>query len=223
MRAPALLGNAALACVLVAAAACGGGGATAPGPAVPSATASGGATPTTPAASTSPSATASGTAPTTVTPPPAAALENKPLVPSALASDLKALGLDAAKLPPLSKMEPATLRKVMKTFTKALGTNCAGCHDPNNFRAATPKKKIASRMWDDYVRGLAFEDGSPLYCDSCHQGRTQMLDRRDKKALGKWMDAEYVAKLKRTDKQDNDCATCHGEEMEMHLLAKWSK
>jgi hypothetical protein len=200
---------------LLLAAACGGGGGTSPGPTAPTATVPTGPAPT--GSAPAPSATTASTG----TPPPAVA--NKPIAPSAMAADLKALGLEPGKLPPLAKMEPDKLRKVMKTFSKALGTNCAGCHDPNDFRAPTPKKKIASKMWDEYVRGLAFEDGSLLYCDSCHQGRMEMLDRHDKKELGRWMDANYVAKLKRADKADHGCATCHGEEMEMHFLARWSR
>ena len=33
----------------------------------------------------------------------------------------------------------------------------------------------------------------------------------DKKALASWMDDNYVSRLKRTDRQEHGCVTCHGE------------
>jgi hypothetical protein len=203
-------------------AACGGGGGTGPGPSAPATAPSGSAggptaTPTASGSAPSASGSASGQAP------PVAAGPMKAIAASTMPGDLKSLGLDAKSLPALNKLEPDKLRQVMKTFTKALGTTCSGCHDPNDFRAWTPKKKIASKMWDQFVRSLSMEDGSPVYCDSCHGGRMQFLDRHDKKALGAWMDANLVSKLKRNDKKDHGCPTCHGEDMDMHFLAKWSK
>ena len=50
-----------------------------------------------------------------------------------------------------------------------------------------------------------------------------MLDRTDKKALSKWMDANFVAKLKRRDKKEHGCETCHGDPFEGHILAAWIK
>jgi hypothetical protein len=156
--------------------------------------------------------------PATATPP---IVQMKNVAPSAMAADLKEIGLDPKALPPLSKMEPEKLRKVMKTFTKALGTSCSGCHDPNDFRAWTPHKKVALGMWNEFVRGLAMTDGSLLYCDSCHQGAMTVLDRRDKKALSAWMDANFVAKLKRKAPKEHGCDTCHGEPFEPKFLAGW--
>lgn len=138
-------------------------------------------------------------------------------------ADLKAIGLDPKSLPPLGKMEPEKLRKVMKTFTKSLGVQCKICHNGDDFRAPTPNKKVAEKMWDHFVRDLAMEDGSGLYCDSCHNGQMHFLDRHDKKALSGWMDANYVSKLKRVDQKEHGCETCHGDPFEGDILDGWKK
>ena len=143
----------------------------------------------------------------------------KPLVASAMIADLKALGLDPGALPPLDKLPPDTLRKVMKTFTKALGARCTDCHVAGDFAAPTPRKAITVGMWNHFVRELAFKDGTPIYCDSCHQGTlTPLLDRHDDKALGHWMDQNYVTQLKRRDAKEHDCPTCHGDPFQPRFL-----
>ena len=147
----------------------------------------------------------------------------KPLMATAMATDLQNLGLDLKTLPPLTKLEPDKLRKVMKTFTKALGVKCNDCHNESDYQAMTPMKKITLHMWDDFTRSLAQEDGSPVYCDSCHQGRAKFLDRHDKKALSAWMDKNFVEKLKRRDGKENGCETCHGDPFEGDILARWLK
>ena len=48
-------------------------------------------------------------------------------------------------------------------------------------------------------------------------------DKGDKKALSAWMQDNLVAKLKRTDKKDHDCGTCHGENFDGDFLDKWKK
>ena len=147
----------------------------------------------------------------------------KPVVATTMAADLQGIGVDAKNLPPLPKMDPQTLRKVMRTFTKSLGARCTDCHNENDYAAPTPMKKVAAGMWDHFVRELAMADGTPVYCDSCHQGRMKILDRHDKKALGKWMDDNFVGKLKRRDKKDMECATCHGDPFDGDILGKWAK
>lgn len=147
----------------------------------------------------------------------------KAIAASAFADDLKKLGLDPAKPQPLNKLSPDVVRKLMPTFAKSLGVKCEFCHDNNNFKAWTPHKRVASKMWDEFVVKLSLEDGSPLYCDSCHGGKTEFLDRHDKKALSAWMDANYVSKLKRADKKDHGCETCHGDPFEPRFLAAWHK
>src|SRR5262249_49061554 len=102
-----------------------------------------------------------------------------------------------------------------------LGAKCGDCHLEGDFAAPTRRKKIAAKMWDEFTAKLSMAaDSSPVFCDSCHQGRVVQLDRRDKKALGQWMDANFVDKLKRKDGKDHGCETCHVA-MEMTFLTKW--
>jgi hypothetical protein len=142
-------------------------------------------------------------------------------VATAMGADLQSLGLDLAKLPPLSKLEGEKLRRVMKLFTRSLGVKCSDCHTAD-FAASTPMKNIAERMWDDVARRLAMQGGEPIFCDSCHQGHAAFLDRHDKKSLGAWMDEAYVTKLTRRDGAEHECATCHGDPFEGEFLKEWS-
>ncbi|MDB4937099.1 MAG: hypothetical protein JWP87_4071 [Labilithrix sp.] len=145
-------------------------------------------------------------------------------------SALKGANIDIAALPDdleeIAK-SPAKLKAVMKTFTIALGTTCEGCHAKSgtkiDYEAATPKKNVAKKMWTDLVRGLQKKDGKPLYCDSCHQGKMEFLDRADDKALGAWMKNNFVDKLARRDGAEHGCATCHGEPFKGEILDGWSK
>lgn len=213
-----VLGSAVLTALVIGA--CGGEAAPAPGPQVPTPPAASSAAPATTAPTTAPPA--SGSAATGTTPPPAAAGPMKNIGTSTMADDLKKLGIDPLKPPALNKLTPDQVRKVMPSFQKALGVKCDFCHDTNNFKAWTPKKKIASRMWNDFVAGMRLEDKSPLYCDSCHGGKAQFLDRHDKKALSGWMDANYVSKLKRADGKEHSCEQCHGDPFEPSFLTAWA-
>ena len=225
-----------LTCLLAvggAVAACGGPAQPPAGPSVPSTPGTGASMPPTtgPAAgpdggatSMTPSAAADGGAPGATAAAGAAFTgPMKPVIATTMTADLQAIGVDAKSLPPLPKMPPATLRKVMRTFTKALGAKCTDCHNESDYAAPTPMKKVAAGMWDHFVREMAMSDGTPVYCDSCHQGRMKILDRHDKKALGKWMDDNFVGKLARRDKKDMECATCHGDPFEGDILGKWAK
>ncbi len=154
----------------------------------------------------------------------------KPPRASEMVGDLLAIGLDAKSLPPLEKLEPDKLRKVMKLFARSLGVKCADCHADGSrpgtepaMDAMTPRKKVAVQMWSRFVRGMATSDGSPVFCDSCHQGSLKILDRHDRKAAEKWMEDNYVGKLERKDGQENDCATCHGEASEYHFIDLWKQ
>jgi hypothetical protein len=151
-----------------------------------------------------------------------APVEMRPPGPTALASELLALGLDGAPLPTLDKLKPAVLRGVMKLISRSLGAKCLDCHEDGDYAAPTARKKIATHMWDDFVVKLATSDGAPIFCDSCHSGRIHHIDRRDKKALAQWMDDNYVAKLARRDGKSHDCETCHVD-MEMLFLRNWSR
>jgi len=209
----------------IVAAAC--GGAAQNGPAIGSTTptASESATPTptptgtataTPTATGTATGTATATATATATP---EVIEMKAPIPSGMVADLQALGLDPKNLPPIEKLEPKTLRGVMKLLAKSLGAKCGDCHTEGDFAAQTKRKKIAAKMWDEFVAKLSLQ-GQPLFCDSCHQGRIKELDRSDKKALGKWMDANFAQKLVRKDGKDEACESCHVD-WDMTFLTKW--
>lgn len=143
-------------------------------------------------------------------------------VPSKLDARLREIGLDPAALPPLGRLAPKQLRDVMSTFTKSLGVTCKHCHDGTDFRAPTENKRIATHMWNDFVRGLVQADGAPLYCDSCHDGRAKMLDRTSPGVLGGAMKESYVVRLARADKREHGCPSCHGEPFEGKIFAvRW--
>lgn len=206
-------------------AACGGAGQAAP-PASPPENPSGtsATAPTAQPSSSAASAASSAPAASSVPPPSLSApIELKAPIPTAFADDLKALGLDAANLPRMNRLPPKTLRGVMKLFAKSLGVKCGDCHQEGDFAAPTRRKKVASKMWDEFAAKLSFDDGTPLFCDSCHQGRTKQLDRTDKKALSSWMDVSFVKKLKRKDGGEHGCETCHGSDWDMTFLTSWAK
>jgi hypothetical protein len=156
-----------------------------------------------------------------VTPAPASTIAMKAPEPSAMLADLGGLGLDAQSIPPIEKLDAKSLRKAMRLIAQSLGAKCGDCHLEGDFAAPTPRKRVAAKMWDEFVSKLALADGSPLFCDSCHKGRVKLLNRTDKKALGEWMDANFVAKLKRKDDKTHDCETCHVN-MDMRFLNKWA-
>jgi hypothetical protein len=148
----------------------------------------------------------------------------------AIVAALKSANIDVAKpMPALDELvkSPAKLQAVMKSFTIALGTTCDGCHAKSGTRidygADTANKKIAKKMWSEIVVGLQRADGSTIYCDSCHQGKMEFLDRADDKALAAWMKSEFVGKLARRDGKTNSCASCHGEPFVGGLLEEWAK
>jgi hypothetical protein len=87
-----------------------------------------------------------------------------------------------------------------------------------DFEAWTPNKRIASKMWSEFVQKLEFANGDPLYCDSCHQGKNKFLDRSNEAALKDWMHDNFVDKLVRKDGQPMSCANCHGMPFDGHFL-----
>jgi hypothetical protein len=201
--------------------ACGGGGSAVPPTQTPGTT----GTPTTTASATpttSTIATPTGTPTATATATPPVHVDMKAPVASAMGADLQALGLDPKNLPPIEKLDPKALRGVMKLLARSLGGKCADCHSEGDFAAQTRRKKIAIKMWNEFAAKLTTVDGSPIFCDSCHQGRIVQLDRTDKKALGKWMDASFVDGFKRKDGKAEECESCHVG-MDMHFLDSWGK
>lgn len=144
-----------------------------------------------------------------------------------IAATLADAGLDPANLPPFDAVVADRPKRsaVMKTFTMALGTDCTGCHQPGaqgrpDFSVDTPEMAIAAGMWDKFVRGFNGPNG-PIYCDSCHQGKKEFLDRSNDKALKGWMKDNFVGKLTRKDGQATNCATCHGDPFKGEFLDDW--
>jgi hypothetical protein len=179
-------------------------------------------TPSSSSSVTSPATSASASAPpnATATKPPGPSAPPKPVSATAMEAELREIGLDPKALPVLNKLSPDQLRKVMKTFTRALGVQCNACHNTQDFHAPTPNKKIATHMWNDFSRSLAMSDDKPIYCDSCHGGREHFLDRKDLQAVAAFMQENYADKLKRVDKKDHGCETCHGDPIEPKIFTK---
>ena len=143
--------------------------------------------------------------------------------PTAMTAALAAAGLDVAQLPRFDDLGQGQLPVVMDTFARALGIGCGDCHAAD-FTVATPRTRIARKMWDQLVRGLVRRDGGALYCDSCHAGHPTFLDRDDPTsdgALGQWMRTNYVTPLARRDGATHDCTTCHGSPFVGGFLDDW--
>lgn len=215
---------------LLVAAACGGAqpepasptGPTATGTASPTSTA-----PTGPTSTNAPPTTGVDPGKTTAPTTPPAGAKMKAIAPTEMGPALKELGIDVKSLPPLNKIPPDKIRKVMNTFTKALGTQCTGCHDGDDFKKATPNKKVAARMWNEFVRGYSIEGGGAVYCDSCHAGKMTFLVRDPGlKELSAWMDDNFVGKMKNAKGQGGQgpaCETCHGDPVGGKFLHNWKK
>lgn len=178
---------------------------------------------------TPPPGTPTGTASASATPPPATPPtgtgtgigKNVPIQASAMLDRLTALGLDAKNLPAFAKLTPEQKKKVMPLFKQSLGySECTGCHVEGDFKKSTKKMKIAHAMWDHFVVDLRRDGGEPLFCDSCHVGKEEPIDKSDKDALKKFMATEYVDKLDRKDGKPHDCKTCHGDKVELDIIGK---
>ncbi len=130
---------------------------------------------------------------------------------SRMADELAAAGLDPRALPVFAELSQRQRLLLMNTFTRSMGLACTDCHDRTDYSAPTRRKAITVEMWDDLTRPNRLEDGSIVYCDSCHSSSGAFLDRSDKKRVARFMAAEYVGKLVRRDERPVECATCHGD------------
>lgn len=187
------------------AAACGGGQAPSPG---------------------SPQPSASGETPQGSTSSPASGGGNKPLVATQYAESLTGMGLDANALPEMNKLTPEQLRKVMGLFTKSLGVDCKFCHKGGDFKAPTEHKQVATRMWNEWVHGTKLATAGaegPIFCDSCHQGKAEFLDKSNHEELAGWMKAQLVERMHKTSGAPMSCETCHGKPFDGDFLDKWEK
>jgi hypothetical protein len=155
--------------------------------------------------------------------PPGMPAVSAPLSATKYEAELKKLGFDGKKpVVDLEKMDLAAKKKLMPLFTKALGyTECTGCHAADgDYHTSTRNMKISRKMWSQFVAATRDEKGGMVFCDSCHNGATKILNRVDHKAVGAFMHTNYVDKLTRADKQENGCATCHGTPMQPDIIEK---
>lgn len=147
--------------------------------------------------------------------------KSTPIQATKFEADLKKIGINLKKIPPLEKLPTAQKKKVMPLLQKALGYDtCEGCHAEGDFKKETRDMKVAREMWRHFVVPLRSESGGTLFCDSCHAGNEHVLNRKDKKALQAFMEEEYQYKLARADKEDMECGTCHGDAMETKIIEK---
>ena len=155
--------------------------------------------------------------------PPGMPATSAPLSATKFAAELKKLGFDGKKpVADLEKMDLAAKKKLMPLFTKALGyTECTGCHAADgDYNTSTRNMKISRKMWSQFVGATRDDKGGMIFCDSCHNGATKILNRVDRKAVGGFMHSNYVVRLTRADKQENGCATCHGTPMQPDIIEK---
>lgn len=125
---------------------------------------------------------------------------------------LAAFGLDVNNLPSLHDLPMNQKMKVMRTFNESMGIQCNACHDLSDYSAETKQKEIARAGWDEISRKVTMADGSPLYCDSCHYGKFDFLDRTGgHAAISQWMQTNFVEKLKSKSGEEMACTTCHKE------------
>lgn len=141
----------------------------------------------------------------------------------AVSDALATATLDVATLPAtMSALTSKQRMAVMKSFTAALGGNCATCHaSASDFSTETAQMKITRGMWTKYVRGLTLADGTAMYCDNCHQGQTKFLVRTGGTQLRNWMQKNFVDALAQSNRSAQTCASCHGTPFVGDFLATW--
>lgn len=161
--------------------------------------------------------------------------QTPPIRSSTAAPALAMAGLDVKNLPNLPDIiareqmthDRTEVHVVMESFDDALGVKCNGCHVSTsttgrlNFAADTRNKRIASRMYSDWVERLRFKDGSDLYCDSCHQGKAKSLQKGPE--LATWMQHNFVDKLEFKTGDAVTCETCHGTPFNPTFLDAWGE
>jgi len=143
----------------------------------------------------------------------------RPVVASQMADELRAMQLDPANLPLFEQLSSWKKRRLMSTFTRALGIGCTGCHDASDYRAPTKEQAITVQMWNEFTRPYTVRGGT-LFCDSCHQGSDRYLDRHDSEATRRYMTESFTSELQRHDSKNVQCETCHGDPFEYEILAR---
>lgn len=128
---------------------------------------------------------------------------------------VRAAGLDPSALPELDALEPAKRDAMMPLFVEALGlSGCEGCHVAGDKKTRTRRMQIAEHMWNHFAKELRTGVGDPLFCDSCHAGRTKLFDRSELETdVRGFMQMQYVDRLERRDGKSHGCETCHGSDL----------
>lgn len=162
------------------------------------------------------------------------------LTATALQAELQAAGVDLANPPKFAdllatweakgtvdgkvdhKAVSAAAKPVMELFSKSLGVKCDACHSGEKRAVPEARAKLVAGMWDKFVVDLRLKEGGALFCDSCHQGKAEFLDRSDEKALGSWMRANFVGQLRSAQGNALQCATCHGQPFKGEFLDEWT-
>lgn len=191
-----------------------------------------------PASDSSPSPTSAGSTPTDedvgATP---------ELVDSEHASALSDIGLplNQSFATMFKKAESAKkVKPLMEAFAKSLGVECSFCHEAKvdakgkpvlkngrpelDFEVETEKMRVTEQMWDQWVAKLQFKGtGAPVFCDSCHQGQAEFLNRDEPDKLKHWMKKNFNERLETIDGDPLKCGTCHGEKFKGEFLDDWAK
>ncbi len=141
-----------------------------------------------------------------------------PLRPSAEAARLAALGIVPHTL---VQATPTQRDEIMRSFRRSLGVACNFCHAADDYDRMTPRVAVAVTMWTKFARRMRRRDGSPLYCDSCHNGTAVFLrrDRSDRASLLRVME-EYTREFVLLDGRPVDCASCHGQPFNPRFLPR---
>jgi hypothetical protein len=142
-----------------------------------------------------------------------------PIQKSRMLDRLKTLGIDSKAAPELASLPLEKKTKVMEIFVESLGLpGCEGCHVAGDKKAPTRRKAIALRMWSEFVAKLETSAGDPIFCDSCHAGRTKLFDRSSPEQASAFMTSEYVGRLARADHKDHGCQSCHGRDLVLEIF-----
>lgn len=148
------------------------------------------------------------------------AIGTPPIRGTTFTEDLKGIGFDVKTLPKFGELTKAQKKSLMPLFAKSVGMSCAGCHAGGG---ETPNMRIAKKMWDQWVVGFQItgEGGGAVFCDSCHQGKKEFLDRSQHEALSLWMENNFVNRHQSATTKGTDCARCHGDPFVSEFLTAW--
>jgi hypothetical protein len=142
------------------------------------------------------------------------------VTPTKFGERLKALGLDVRQLPKLEQVDRARIHELMGLIGESTGATCIDCHgSKTDFAKPTPRKRVTTRMWNDWIRAWTTAKGEPVFCDSCHHGALTFIEHNT--GIVAWMDANYVKGLARKDQKARHCPDCHGSPFNPAFVEDW--